>query len=147
MNANQIIFTGLLFFSMSLANAQKKDPQTKTVEEKKAPVTEVHTIVDELPEFPGGTVALQEFIKTNIQYPAAVMSGSLTGMTFTRFVVKVDGSIEDIDIVKHMPGCKDCDEEAIRLLILMPKWKPGKIKGKPVNSIFNLPFSFKPLVK
>jgi periplasmic protein TonB len=147
MNANQIIFTGLLFFSVTLASAQKKAAQTKAVEEKKAPETEVYTIVEELPEFPGGTAALQEFIKNNIQYPAAVMSGSLTGMTYTRFVVKTDGTIEDIDIVKHMPGCKDCDEEAIRLLILMPKWRPGKIKGKPVNSAFNLPFSFKPLVK
>lgn len=128
----------LLAFCLTTALAQKPSKPAEGKQTKPL----VFEVTDQKPEFPGGAAALADFISNNMQTPEQVLNGSLSGTTVTKFVVKTDGTIEDIDIIKPVPGCKDCDEEAIRLLILMPKWNPGKLKGIAVNATHTLSFNF-----
>lgn len=104
---------------------------------------EIYAIVEEQAEFPGGTAALYKFIQKNIQYPQIAKENGLSGKCYLKFVVNTDGSLTDIIVLKGVSNCKECDDEAIRLVKLMPTWKPAKMGGKPVACYFDLPVSFK----
>lgn len=108
--------------------------------EEKAP--EIFTVVEEMPEFPGGMAALGPFIQKNLQYPQMAKEAGLSGKCYLKFVVKEDGSVGDVQVLKGVPGCQECDKEAIRVVKLMPKFKPGKQNGRSVNVYFNLPINF-----
>lgn len=103
---------------------------------------EVHSFVEEEAQFPGGRKALLQYITENLIYPDPVHC-SLEGNTALRFVVTKEGEIKDIKVLRKLPGCSECDQEAIRVVQSMPKWIPGKNGGKPVNSYFELPIAFK----
>ena len=103
---------------------------------------EVFSVVEQMPEFPGGAMEMMNYIQRNIQYPQTAMEAGLSGKCFLKFIVATDGSIRDIQILKGVPGCKECDTEAKRVVSSMPKWKPGKQNGRPVNVFFNLPINF-----
>lgn len=87
--------------------------------------------------FPGGEEALYKFLEDNIRIPNEFCG---TGTVVVRFVVEKDGSISNPQILRHL--CKECDEEALRVVGLMPKWKPGSQSGIPVRQEFTLPISF-----
>jgi len=108
--------------------------------EEKAP--EIFTVVEEMPEFPGGMAALGPFIQKNLQYPQMAKEAGLSGKCFLKFVVKEDGGISDVQVLKGVPGCQECDREAIRVVKAMPKFKPGKQNGRAVPVYFNLPINF-----
>lgn len=112
----------------------------EVVVETKAP--EVFTVVEEMPEFPGGPAEMMKYIQKNIQYPQMAKEAGLQGKCFLKFVVGGDGDISQVQILKGVPGCSECDKEAIRVVKSMPKWKAGKQSGKPVNVYFNLPINF-----
>lgn len=95
-----------------------------------------------MPEFPGGTVDMMQFLQKNIVYPNMAKEAGLQGKCFLKFVVGVDGSINDVAVMRGVPGCIECDIEAIRVVYSMPKWNPGKQKGKAVPVFFNLPINF-----
>jgi periplasmic protein TonB len=97
--------------------------------------------VEEMPEFPGGESELYSFLSKNLEYPELAQKNRIEGKIAVRFVVDIDGSISKIEIAKRIGW--GCDEEAIRVLKLMPKWKPGKEKGKAVPVYFTLPIMFK----
>jgi TonB family protein len=97
----------------------------------------------ELPEYPGGMKALYDFIQTNIKYPAIITEKSIYGTCYVRYTVDVDGSIKDVKILKGVKDCPECDEEAKRIISIMPNWIPGKINGKVSPTTFNLPIKFK----
>ena len=103
---------------------------------------EIFTVVEEMPEFPGGPVEMMKYIQKNIQYPQMAKEAGLSGKCFLKFVVGGDGNISDVQILKGVPGCGDCDKEAIRVVKSMPKWKAGKQNGRAVNVYFNLPINF-----
>jgi TonB family protein len=103
---------------------------------------EVFTTVDEMPEFPGGTMNMAKFIQQNIQYPPKAKEAGISGKCFIKFVIEPSGEIGDVLILKGVPGCKECDEEAIRVIKSMPKWKPGKQGNKLVPVFFNYPVNF-----
>jgi TonB family protein len=103
----------------------------------------VHSYVEELPEFPGGMTALKAFIDANLKIPEVALDQRIEGKCYLQFVVSAQGNISNVKVVRGVPDCDECDKEAIRMVKAMPKWKPGKIEGKPVNSTFNLPVSFK----
>ena len=103
---------------------------------------EVLTIVDEQAEFPGGMKAMMAFIKNNIRYPETAKDEGLQGKCYLKFIVEKDGSITNIQVLRGVPGCPECDKEAIRTVKMMPKWKPAKVQGNVVRSYFNLPFTF-----
>ena len=100
----------------------------------------VFTVVEQQPEFPGGMAALGQFLGKNIRYPAAASRANVSGRVFVSFVVNTDGQIYDVQVLKGLGF--GTDEEAIRVIKAMPKWKPGKQSGRPVRVKYNLPISF-----
>jgi len=101
---------------------------------------EIFIIVEDQPEFPGGNAALFDFLSKNTRYPQQAIEMEIEGIVVVQFVVNKKGEIKDIKILKSLGG--GCDEEALRLVRAMPKWKAGRQRGKPVNVSFKLPFRF-----
>ncbi|WP_159468967.1 M56 family metallopeptidase [Dyadobacter sp. 3J3] len=100
----------------------------------------VYTVVENQPEFPGGTVAMFEFMGNHMKYPAAATKANIEGKVFLSFVVSTTGDVSDIKILKGIGF--GCDEEAVRVLSKFPKWKPATQDGVPVNVRYNLPINF-----
>jgi protein TonB len=109
------------------------------IEEK---VVEPFLIVEEMPEFPGGPAAMMKFVQNNIQYPQMARDAGLQGKCFVSFVVSPTGDIIDVKVLKGVPGCSECDKEAVRVVKSMPKWKPGKQTGRTVPVRANMPISY-----
>ena len=101
---------------------------------------DVFTSVEENPEFSGGVKEMYKFIAQNLRYPAAAQRANVQGKVFVKFIVRKDGFASDFSILKGIGF--GCDEETVRVLSLLPQWKPGKQKGKPVNVYFTMPVSF-----
>jgi TonB family protein len=101
---------------------------------------EIFMIVDNMPEFPGGQQAMFKFIAENVQYPANAMEKG--GRVVCQFVIEKDGRISDIQVVRTS-GETSLDKEAVRVISSMPKWKPGKQRGKPVRVTYTLPVIFR----
>ncbi len=99
--------------------------------------TVVYEAAEEMPEFPGGAAALNRFRNTNIGYPVEAMEKRIQGKVIVRFVVKKDGSIGKCEVLQGVHPL--LDNEAIRLVKLLPKFKPGTIGGKPVNVWYTMP--------
>lgn len=95
---------------------------------------------EEMPEFIGGETALYKFLEKNVKYPKAARKADVEGTVRVRFVVDTDGTVTDIKVKKQ--GNKYLDEEAIRVVGLSPKWKPGKIEGKEVKVYYAIPIKF-----
>lgn len=102
---------------------------------------EIYSVVDQMPEFPGGTPALMEFLSQNINYPASAKEAGISGRVFISFIISDKGDVKDVTIMKGLHA--DMDNEAVRVIRAMPKWKPGVHEGKNVNVVFNLPIHFK----
>ena len=88
-------------------------------------------IVESMPEFPGGDAALLQFLAKNIRYPGQAKRLGIEGKVHLRYVVDIDGSITDIEVMRGIGA--GCDKEAIRVLKLLPKYSPGKQRGVPVE--------------
>ncbi|MBP5344609.1 MAG: energy transducer TonB [Bacteroidales bacterium] len=101
----------------------------------------VFTIADEMTEFPGGDVALMNYIKQNLRYPALAGEMGFQGRVTLSFIVEKDGSISNIEVLRT--PAEELSKEAIRVVQSMPKWKPGKIKGTPVRMKYILPMTFR----
>jgi len=101
---------------------------------------EIFTIVEEQPSFPGGEAALMEYLAKNISYPPMAKESGIQGTVFVTFVVEPDGSVTNVKIMRGIGG--GCDEEAVRVVRNMPRWKAGRQRGKPVRVQFNLPIRF-----
>ena len=102
----------------------------------------VHQVVEVQPEFPGGMKEMMKFIQNSLKYPEAAKAAGVEGKVFVQFVVKADGSIENVEIMRSS-GDASLDAEALRVVKAMPKWKPAMNKGKAVNVRFVLPVVFK----
>lgn len=105
-----------------------------------APKSNEHNVVDIQPEFPGGISKLFRYISTNLRYPRQAQESNIQGKVFSTFIVEADGTISNIVIERSLGY--GCDEEVIRLLKSMPKWKAGESKGQAVRTQFRLPISF-----
>jgi periplasmic protein TonB len=101
----------------------------------------VFYVVEESPQYPGGEVALLNFINENLRYPAEAISNNIQGRVILKFVVNPDGSVDRIVILRGIDPL--LDNEAIRVVKALPKFKPGKQRGVPVPVWFTLPFVFK----
>lgn len=101
---------------------------------------EVFVIVEDAPSFPGGEEARMRFLQQNIRYPAIAREAGIQGTVFITFVVERDGSITNVRVLRGIGG--GCDEEAIRVVSMMPRWNPGKQRGRPVRVQFNMPIRF-----
>lgn len=112
------------------------------VEAPKAVIKEeTYTFVEIMPEFPGGTDALNKFLKNNTRYPTMASEAGISGIVFVKFVVSRDGEIGNIVVEGARKG-GGLEEEAMRVVKRMPKWKPGQQNGEKVAVYFNLPIRF-----
>ena len=100
----------------------------------------VYKICDVEPTYPGGYISLMNFLSENVKYPEIAKANGVQGEALLSFIIEKDGSIAKIEVLKSLS--KECDEEAIRVLKLMPKWESGKNKEKPIRFKMNMPISF-----
>lgn len=103
-------------------------------------IDEVFVFVENQPEFPGGDSALFMFICMNLSYPDQARNNGLEGLVWVRFVVKKDGTIGNVKLVRDIGG--GCGQAAVEMVKSMPRWKPATQSGKPVNCEFILPVKF-----
>ena len=121
------------------AKAKEATPPAKPVETPK-PVNDnnVYNSVDELPSFPGG---ISQWLSQNLQYPPIAQENGIQGTVVVQFVVEKNGSLSDVKVIRSKDP--SLDNEALRVVRNMPKWKPGKLNGSPVRVSFTLPITFK----
>lgn len=116
-----------------------KDDELSVVSETQT--NEPFVFVERMPEFPGGDESLFKFIKSKIKYPLYAIDNKIEGTVLVNFIVNEDGSISNAKITKGIKG--GCDQEALRVVKLLPKWKPGMQGGKAVKVYFDIPITFK----
>ncbi len=109
--------------------------------EIEVPEENTFILVEEMPEYVGGEEARLNFLRKNVVYPRAAREVGIQGTVHLTFVIEKNGEITDVKILRGIGG--GCDEEAIRIIKAMPKWKPGKQRDKAVRVQFNLPIKFK----
>ncbi|WP_341899853.1 energy transducer TonB [Fluviicola taffensis] len=138
----KLLISALLLVSGA---AFSQDPEPVSVPKKTVETQEpvIYDMVDEPADFPGGVVALRKYMSENLRYPQMALERGLQGKCFLQFYVMKDGSISNVQIKKGVVNCPECDQEAVRMVKSMPKWRPGKISEKAVNSTFSLPVTFK----
>ena len=112
---------------------------TSTAQTKKNDM--VFDVVEVMPQFPGGQIAMLQYLMKNIKYPEQAMKEGIQGRVAVSFIVEKDGSISDVKPVLSVHPL--LNKEAVRVVESMPKWSPGKHNGKPVRVRFNLPVMFK----
>jgi protein TonB len=115
-------------------------PVEAPVEEEEEEV--IFMVVESMPEFPGGQQALFKYLAENVKYPVIAQENGIQGRVICQFVVNKDGSIVDVVAVRSS-GEASLDKEAIRVISSMPKWKPGKQRGKPVRVKYTVPVNFR----
>ena len=112
---------------------------TSTAQTKKSNM--VYDVVEVMPQFPGGQIAMMKYIMENMKYPEQAMKEGIQGRVTVRFIVEKDGSISDVKPILSVHPL--LNKEAVRVVESMPKWSPGKQNGKPVRVRFNVPVMFK----
>ncbi len=111
-----------------------------TKPEPEVPEDKPFISVEEMPDFVGGDEARVNFLRKNVVYPPSAREIGIQGTVYVTFVVERNGEITDVQLLRGIGG--GCEEEAIRVIKAMPKWKPGKQRGKAVRVQFNLPIKF-----
>ena len=101
---------------------------------------EFFMVVENMPEFPGGDLGLMKFIQKNVRYPAIAKEYNITGKVYVSFIVDKQGSVTNVKIVRGVD--KNLDAEALRVVSLLPKYKPGRQRGKAVRVMFTIPINF-----
>ena len=119
----------VLFFSFTTSTAQTKKNNM------------VYDVVEVMPQYPGGQIAMLKYIMENMKYPEQAMKEGIQGRVTVRFIVEKDGSISNVSPIH--PVHPLLDKEAIRVVKSMPKWSPGKQHGKPVRVQLIVPIMFK----
>ena len=113
----------------------------EVVEEEEVEEQQIFQVVEEMPEFPGGMAECLKFLAKNIKYPTIAQENGVQGRVIVQFVVNQDGSIVDPVVVRSVDPY--LDKEALRVIQMMPKWKPGKQRGKAVRVKYTVPVTFK----
>lgn len=127
-----LIMALMSLFGLTTVSAQKTVVANKN--------QQVFEVVEKMPEFPGGQVALFEYLSKNVKYPADAEKQKIEGRVLVSFVVNTDGSITDIEVMrKTFPSL---DAEGVRVISGMPKWTPGEQKGQKVRVHYTVPIVF-----
>jgi TonB family protein len=126
----KIVFFFALFFGISHFCYSQTDP----IED------EIFLSVEDRPEFPGGDEARLRFFAEHINYPQHAIDSGIHGRVFVQFVIEKDGRVTDVKVIRGIGG--GCDEEVVRVVEMMPNWKPGTIRGEPVRVQFTMPVPF-----
>lgn len=101
---------------------------------------EIFRVVEKMPSFPGGVSAMLSFLGRNIRYPELARQIGISGTVHIGFVVDTDGRVTHAEVLRGIGG--GCDEEALRVVSLMPAWEPGKQRGKAVRVAMSIPVKF-----
>lgn len=125
--------------SFDLKNAKEGDGYSIVGEN--AFNTKIETVVEQMPEFPGGEKALYEYLSNHIQYPTEALNANKEGKVLLRFVVNEDGSVTMVDAIRGFGFGSEA--EGIRVVSGMPKWKPARNNGRAVKVWFQVPIFFK----
>ncbi len=129
-----ILFILLTTLFQRIASAQQNVNPESTIDDPASQHDEV------MPEFPGGFDSLMKYLKENIVYPKLALENKIEGLVEVTFTIDIDGSISNIKVRKSLGF--GCDEEAMRVIRRMPRWKPGMINGKPVRVAYMIPVKF-----
>lgn len=137
----RVRFTIPVSFRLSGGSTDKAQESAKVAQTENASSRdEIFQVVEEMPEYPGGMSELMKYLSTNMRYPKEAQSKGIQGRVIVQFVVEKDGSITDAKVMK--PVDPQLDAEALRAVNAMPKWTPGKQKGKAVRVRYTLPVMF-----
>jgi protein TonB len=115
-------------------------PVIETAAEEEEEEAQVFFIVEDMPEFPGGDLALRKYIANAIKYPVIAQENGIQGKVYVTFVVSKTGKVTDAKIARGVDP--SLDKEALRVVNALPAWKPGKQRGKPVNVSYTVPINF-----
>ena len=111
-----------------------------SLEEEESDDAAVFFIVEEMPEFPGGDAELRKYIAQSVKYPVIAQENGIQGRVYVQFVVGTDGGVTQVKVARGVDP--NLDKEAIRVVQSMPKWKPGKQRGKAVKVSYTVPINF-----
>jgi protein TonB len=136
-NQDELAQTGNVAVDVQEEVAVEAKEEVIEVEEAKP----VFTIFEEMPSFPGGEAERNKFLAENIVYPQQATENGIQGTVYVSFVVDSKGNVTDVKVLRGIGG--GCDEEALRVVKMMPQWHPGKQNGKLVRVLFNMPIYFK----
>lgn len=142
----KLYFTFLLLALLAAPNLA-----AQVVEGETAPVDPVEriphwecdefTVEEEMPSFPGGQEAMMKYLSGTVVYPKEAMKKGIYGTVYVTIVVERDGTLTEVNVIRGIGG--GCNEEAIRAIEGMPRWTPGKQRGKLVRAQYSLPIRFK----
>ena len=132
----RVLFILALLFTYVMVNAQNNTgSKEKTSNEK------IYDVVEIPPSFPGGQAALLAWIASHVNYPQKAMESRIEGRIIVGFVIECDGSVSQAKIIRSVDPL--LDDEAIRVVMGMPKWTPGRQNGKNVRVKYNVPVNFR----
>lgn len=117
-----------------------RDLEPTVVEEEEPAEQEVFIIVEQMPLFPGGEEALRKYLATEVKYPVIAQENGIQGRVFVKFVIMPDGSVSNVEVARAFDP--NLDKEAVRVVKSMPKWTPGKQRGKAVRVSYTVPINF-----
>lgn len=117
-----------------LTKSQSSQANSEQTQEK------VYQEVEQMPEFPGGSIELQRFLAKSVNYPVDAVKNKIQGKVFVTFVIGKDGSVKDARIIRGADPLLDA--EGLRVVKIMPNWQPGKQKGKAVSVQYTVPINF-----
>ena len=142
---NTIVVEDIQFTSEDDATHAQVDTYVAPVgviEEEEEQMDEHHVFVtvEKMPEFPGGDAALLKWINEHLVYPTIAQENGISGRVSCSFVVNADGSVTDAEVTRGLDP--SCDKEALRVLRMLPKFKPGEQRGKPVRVKYSVPIRF-----
>ena len=138
-----LVMVMIMIFSCTHKPKQENRQKVEKVEMEKTKkaASEVFTVVEKMPIFPGGVSSLLSFISKSIEYPAIAQENGIEGRVICTFIVNADGSISGAEVVRSVDP--SIDKEALRVIGLMPKWTPGEQRGQKVRVKYTIPISFK----
>lgn len=137
----------LLSLMVSDTSAQQRKQLKKTVRPHvgsgvvAAPAPEVFMYVEQQADFYSGSAGLDKYLDNSLYYPEQAKEAEVEGIVYVRFKIDEAGAITDVRLIRGIGF--GCDEEALRVVKAMPAWRPAKLNGRPVSSIFMLPVAFK----
>lgn len=132
-----IMFSSFLVFAQKKENSKSRDNSSISIETTES--DSIYVICEKLPQFPGGSSSLMQFLAENLQWPNPEID--VLGTVIVKFVVEIDGSLSNIEAINKLEP--EFDAEAVRVTRLMPKWIPGEQAGKKVRVKFTLPIKFR----
>lgn len=134
------VFVPALYQAYTPTLENEEEQKTEEIESSTDEPEQIFMIVETMPEFPGGQLALMQFIAQNVKYPAEAREGNIQGIVYLRFIIKKDGSVDNVSVARSVHPL--LDDAAISVIKQLPKWKPGIIRGENVAVWYTIPIKF-----